>query len=299
MSWVFFIILATALYAIANIIDSHVINKKINNALFVLSVGYLSYFIIALVILIIFPLENISSKVMGLVLLSIIFNFLCVWLYYKTLSIEEVSRVIPIFFVYPVFSTFLAVIFLGESLDFIKCLAIALAVLGALLISIKRNAKKLKFSKAIGLILISSFLYSSLLVVDKYILSEISYWNLFSIKFTIYPVLVFILAFLVFKKKILVFLEKEKVKKGIPLVLMTFGIGALATIMIYIALTKTSVINLVVIDVTQPLFVFIFSLFVTLFLPKMLKERFDPRTLILKLIATILIISAGILIAIN
>jgi len=60
-----------------------------------------------------------------------------IMLYY--LKREEVSRVIPVVFTYPIFVAIIAVLLLGETLDYLQWLAIIIVVAGAVILSARQS----------------------------------------------------------------------------------------------------------------------------------------------------------------
>jgi len=81
-----------------------------------------------------YPINEILSVAFG----GILGGFLGLWVYYKAVKAGDVSIVAPVAASSPLFSTLLAYLILGESLNFQKLIGAFLIVLGVVLVSTSR-----------------------------------------------------------------------------------------------------------------------------------------------------------------
>ena len=219
-------------------------------------------------------------------------------LWYKALTKEEVSRVIAIYYLYPIFGALLAKFFLREEISFLKWLAIILAVFGAILISLKREklSQKIKLRSALLIILPASLIEGVMEIIDKYVLFQISPWYLLilgSFGFFIMTFFVFTISLNLRKEVIQVFSNFFILKS----VILVHFIYFLATLLFLFAASLTFITYVSAVSVSQPLFVFLLTIILSLQFPKFLKEPLDKKTTFVKALSIILIIS-GILIII-
>src|SRR3989338_5540414 len=135
MSWVVFAILSALLFAVVNVVDKYVLDKFVKNPLVPTSIfafvnllsGLFLYFYLQLPII---PIQSAFLAFLGGAL-----TLLAILLYFHALKIEDISRIIPLFFISPLFVAILSAIFLGELFGPYIYLGVVLLVAGAILIS--------------------------------------------------------------------------------------------------------------------------------------------------------------------
>jgi len=140
MSWVNIALLSTAVFGAVNILDSHLLSKRMPSLrAFILPVG-IFHLVYSLVLFCLFPLpQDISTRILAVAVASGILRTASVTIMLYTLKREEVSRVIPIVYTYPIFVAIMAVPLLGESLHYLEWLAIIIVVAGAVILSSRQN----------------------------------------------------------------------------------------------------------------------------------------------------------------
>ena len=124
MSWLLFALGTIVLWSIVNIIDKHVITDELKDPYLCTVIYGGVFFLIFSTFTLIFgsfalPLKfKLLAMAIGAIFLGGIF------LYYKSLQYEEVSRVIPVFALGALFVLAFAILFLGERLSALKLLGI-------------------------------------------------------------------------------------------------------------------------------------------------------------------------------
>ncbi len=298
MSWIIFAVISSLGYSIGPLLDRFTLSKKIKSVVTYLFYVNAIFFIAALFIIIIFTPRLPNIKEIILIAGLIIFDLFGSLLYYKTVSKEEASRVIPLYYSYPILIALFAAFFLGESITTAKIIAIILAVIGAVLISYKPGEKK-KFVhySIIGMVFISTIIFSLSDVYLKYLTDEISLLNIFVWQHLIFFPITFIL-FIIFGRK------KDKIsnlrKKDLLIPVIAIGVIEVTAYLFGItAVSKTMITNVGVVSTIEPMFIFIWTLLLSIFIPRLIKERFDKKNLLTKLAATILIICGGLIVALT
>lgn len=293
MSWILIATSAAFLFAIVAIIDkfvlTHLIKKPIVPIIFYSILGIIGAFLI-------FLFHGISSLSFTNILLALFAGLLVSlgWLFYfRAVKVEEISRVIPLFNLMPIFVLILATIFLAEIFTPLKYLGIFLIVGGAFLISTK-DFRKIKIGKAALLMLIASFLYAANTVLTKYLLEFADYWTIYAYLrlgaiFVLVPVL-----FIHFKD-----LKETLRENGRKVIITTtsaeiiFFFGALLITLALVTGPATLVNSL---SNLQPFFVFLFAIVLSLFFPRILKEETKGSVLVMKIIAMVLMFVGVLLI---
>ena len=293
MEWLFLTLIAVSLWAVAYIIDKHILEKYVKNSMVCLIVFGIIQFIFGLVILIKnFALPSFNFLILSLAA-GIIYAF-AVILYFKALKIEETSRVIAIYNLVPLFVLVFASSFLNETLSLKQYSGIIFLTLGAFLISIKKDFK-LRNAKAVAITLGSVIAIAVYNISIKYLLGFSDYWTVFAytrigVFLTIIPIIYLYLPEL--KSTVSKF-----GKKVLGLMISSETITAVALITLTIAISFNYVSLVSGLTATQPLFVLISITLISLFYPAILKEELRGSIFAVKLISIVLICLGGFLIA--
>ena len=287
--------LATAItISIANILDSHVLSKKLQGLSPYLLTMAVFQAVTALIALAIFPfpaasrfadiLAGIGGGLANAVALVILLN---------ALQKGEVSRVIPVTSSFPIFVALLSMPLLGEMLSFTGWLTVLLTVAGAVLISLQLDGggKKTKLHSSFLLLLFVALLFSVSNIAYKYAMTTISTWNTFTINGLCVATVALIYA--ARKKNILELKNLEQRNQKIGLIIGNQMIAALGIILSFIAIRSGPVALVSTIMNIRPAFILIFSLIISRFYPVFITEHMARKTIIIKIIG-IAMITGGV-----
>ena len=180
-------------------------------------------------------------------------------LLFAGLKIEEASRAIAITQIFPVFVAALAVLFLGETLNRLQWVSIALVVAGTMLISLPGVPAQpsLRPSWGIPALLGSAVFLALTFFASKYALGGLSVWTVFVLQ-----QLGNVLVFSIFSRPKIWRELYSVVKRRNTLLLLLIAEGVLPIVAIMLGLQATSLgpVSLVTAFLaTTPLFVFIIS----------------------------------------
>ena len=291
--WVFFALLASLVWAAGSLIDKYVLVKWVRNPYVPVIVMVLMGFIAALAV---FFIRGFSALSYLNILLAFAAGFLYVIvaiLYFKAVKTEEISRIIPLFNLSPMFVLILAAVFLGEVFTPLKYLGIFLLIIGAALIS-SRNILKIRPGKTFWLIVLASFITAINLVIGKYLLGFADFWTIFS--YTMIGEFIAIIPILALNFHDLAATAKEHGRK--PIMTMSFN-ETLTVAARLLTLTAMSVGYVVLVEALESLhafFVLLFAVILSVFWPKILKEEIGRGTVLLKLLAIILMFAGAFLV---
>ena len=287
--------LATAIViSIANILDSHVLSKKLTGLSPYLLTMAVFQAVTALIALAIFPfpaaprggdiLAGIGGGLANAVALVILLN---------ALQKGEVSRVIPVTSSFPIFVALLSMPLLGEMLSFTGWLAVLLTVAGAVLISLQIDGggKKTKLQKSFLLLLFVALLFSVSNIAYKYAMTTISTWNTFTINGICIAAVALI--FSARKKNLLELKNLEQRNQKMGLILGNQTIAAVGIILSFIAIRSGPVALVSTIMNIRPAFILIFSLIISRFYPGFITEHMTRKTILIKIIG-IAMITGGV-----
>ena len=291
MDWLVFSLIARAFWAGDNIADKLLIERYIKNPYVLTLLGGIAPFIISIFIFLFYKLEWIGLIPTVAVLIAGIIQIIAVFAFYKSLAKEEVSRVIPLFQLTPVFVLILSVIFLKENLTINQYIGFILILLGGFFISLKRIKGVFKLREALWWMILSSGIYAIQAIMIKSLYINYSYLDL-----TFYHgVGIFIptFALLTFSSKSRNSFTHEFSNLNIKGWLIV-GLAAIFIAGAYLSglwAFRTGSASLIsVLRGFQSIFVFIFSLVLSIWLPKILKEDLASGVLLTKIIAISLMV---------
>ncbi len=289
MNWIIITLIAVLFWAVSNIIDKTIVSKYFKKP--VIYIFFLGIF--SAIPLLAIPYTGLSIVSGWQVILALLAGALYLYgliPYIYALFDEEVSRVIPIWQITPVFVLALSYLFIGESLTKMHLIAFALILFGSILISVKRTKGLFKLNKAFYLMILSSAIFGIQYVLTKYVYLNQSYVNGF-LWIKLGTVLAVIPLFFVAKYR------KEfaniilNLKKRTQIVIACSEIcGLTGVVLVNYAISLNSVSLISALEGVQPLFVLILAGILSKWQPKLLKEEIGKKTLLIKLIAIILII---------
>lgn len=210
--------------------------------------------------------------------------------YNKAIVMEEVSKVVPVLTMNPIFTLPLAFIFLGEKLRLVNYLGILIMLTAVILITYKKSESKKRFlSKAILLTFITTLILSIVNILTKSLLVHVDNWSLvfwMSIGFLSGGFILLV------SGKNRTNLKREITKKKIkPIIILrlastTFYLTGL--LIFYKALSAGSVSIITSLGSIQPFFVLLYATILTKL--SILEEEIDKHTISLKFLSIVMII---------
>ena len=290
VGWVNTAILSAAIMGVVNIIDSHLLSKRMPGLwTFLLPVGII-HLIYAAVLFTLFPLsEGVGTWPVLVAVASGILRTAAVIILLGSLRREEVSRVIPVVYTYPVFVAIMAVPLLGESLSYLEWLAILIVVAGAVIVSVSQSPSgSIRWGGRLLLLFSASLLFAAADIASKYALGYISFWNMF-----------WITAFCMSGTFLLVSVRPHIIKqlsnmkqRNSALGLLVFNeiLSLIGIVLSFWALERGPVSLVSTITSSRPMFVLIYAIVLSRLLPMFLEWRSGKGLLALRLIATAMIV---------
>ncbi len=293
MSWLLFAILYPLCYSAVNLIDRFLLEKKVKNFY---SYGVLAGFLLFLSALIVLSIAGIGAVETSIIFWAVFSGVLygIVYLmYYHLLSRVEVSRVIGIGYLFPVFVAILSRIFLGESLSIFKYFAIMLAVTGAIFIGMEKSRHKLKLTSAFWVMVFYAFLLGVVDTTDKYVLGYLSFFEAYAL-ITI-PVSLIMMAPMIRSD---VRRDLKQAARSFPGILLSMCFTVLASFSFLVAASLAPISMVSAMGALQPLVVFIFMLAMSFFMPSLMKESTKPSIIGYKILGILCVITGVIILSI-
>ncbi len=289
--WLLFAVLYPFLYAIVNVIDKFLIEKKIRNYYSYSFVTGLLFMISAIIVWAIVGLPLLPKSIIFFAVLSGVVYGLVYYVYFYLLTKIEVSRIIGMVYLFAAFVAVYSRIFLGEQLSVLKYIAIGVAIIGTALIGAHRHGKKIFIIHKFLWIMV---LYAAILgivdVCDKFVLNHVTNWEGYVV-LTVPLALTLMLP--VFSAKVRK--DLPQTIKYWPLIFFVQSIAILGLFAFFKAVSMQKIAIISAMGTLQPVFLFMIMLALSIFVPKILKEVLEPKIIIYKAIGILLVVAAAII----
>ena len=290
-NWIFFILAAQTIWAFTSVLDKFVISKGYikNPLVYIVLNGLMNILLLFLLPFVDFTPLKFADFLIALFSSASI--TIAVILYYKAVQYEEISRITILVQSIPLFVLVLSFILLDESLTKKSLIGFLFLMAAGLLVSYKKTGKKFKLSKAFYLMLVSDIFVAFAYVSAKHIFNVTSFWSaamwLRLISFVAVLTLLIPSVRNEFAETFKNMKNKIKGLMGFKMIIdfTSFIISDFAILLGPVALVSAMSASI------APLLVFIAALFTSIYLPKIVKEEIDRKTILTKLLAIALIIT--------
>lgn len=300
MVWFLTALIAAVFSSVGNIIDSHLLTKKMPSlSSFLIPMGF-AQLIGGILLLVFFPFPNDPSLEHLLTGCgSGLLNASGYLIILNTLRKSEVSRVIPVISTAPIFVALLSVPLLGEILGFWQWFAILITVAGAVLISLQIDGggRKARLQKSFFILLLVALMLAVASIGFKYALEKVSFWDMYGINGICIASVVLIYSLR--KANLLEWRSLQQRTQKILIIVVDVCLGITAGILGFKALGigPVSLVNALL--NVRPAFVFIFSLVLSRFFPTVINDRLTKRTALIKFIAVALMTGGIVIISLS
>jgi len=292
MNWLIFALMAPLFWGVTNVIDKFLMDKILRKAYFLpIWIGIFGLPTFAFVFLFFKPVFVYPYSIIA-VSLGFVYT-LSYLVYAKILVNEEVSRAISLTFLYPILVTIMAGIFLKEVFGFQRYVGIFLLVISGLLISYKKVGKKISVIKSLKLIILLILIWSSIQVIEKFVVGEIGNWSIyFWINVGLFLSILPLFLIKSITKEFVGSLKKIG-RRGLSTLAIAQCVSVCSSVSYYIAISLGPVSMVSAIGSLQPFFVLIYSVLLTIFVPKFLKEDLSRYNLLMKFVAVLFVLVGG------
>jgi len=290
ITWLLVIILAYILFGVASLGDKLFLSGKPNPKSYTFYVGVFGLFMLLFIPFIKFGLPATGSWMW--IILDALVYVIGLYTMYSALERFEVSRVISIIgAIQPILIFILAWIFFGgQSISLWSVLAFLLLFLGSLVISIEKNikltAQHIKITFLCALMFSLDYIFAKLIFVQEPFLQGLIWTRI--------VIFLMVLVFLFKKSARQEIFSKEisSEKNAKRFFMLAQASGGIATILQSFAIALAPVAFLATINAlrgVQYIVLFILTLLVSVFLPKILREELSKKIIIQKVTAIFLI----------
>ncbi|OHA15315.1 MAG: hypothetical protein A3G52_00970 [Candidatus Taylorbacteria bacterium RIFCSPLOWO2_12_FULL_43_20] len=294
MNWFFIALGAPFLWAIVNHADKYLLSKYFKGK----NVGALLIFSTLVAILVLPTLYFINPSVLQvsprnitILIIAGIISSTAVAFYLYALKEDETSVVIPLFQIIPIFSFILAFIILGETLTVRQIIGSILIICGSIFIAMDIGKKFALKGRVLGLMVGSSFLFALYETIFKFVAVDegfivSSFWEYTGL----FIVGVFFFTFVKNYRRQFIGLIKLR-----PIFMLSYNTASeiltvAGNLLTNFAILLAPVTLVLSVANLQPMFVFILGILITLFLPKIAREKISRTVIFQKIISLVIII---------
>ncbi|MDD4859673.1 MAG: EamA family transporter [Dehalococcoidales bacterium] len=291
MPWMTLALISTALMGVASVIDSHLLSKRLPSMRAFLLPVALIHLPVAIYVFFTYPLpQGVGYQPIMYAIIAGLVRSGAVLIMLYTLKSEEVSRVIPIIYTYPILVAVMAIWVFDESLSTVQWLAIFIVVAGTMMISFEKNpVPGKKLGKSLAAMFISALLWAVSDIFRKNALTAgISPWNAFSL-YEFCMIAVF-LAVALRPAIIKQWRDHKEKKTALGYILLDETVSLVGIALQFWALNTGPVSLVSTIIGSRPVFVAVYSFVLGLFLPNFLIRTPNRFLMLTRLAATILIV---------
>ncbi len=292
-AWVFFALLHGFLLSIVNLFDKFILNRWVKDPVVpVILLGFIGL-IFAGGVFLLQPVPLLSAWKYVIASAAGCAMFLVAFFYFHAAKIEEISRVVPWFFLSPLFVAVMASFFLGEIFGWKKYFGIALLLGGAMLIS-KRGKIRFRMERPYILMLLSALSMSVYLVIVKFMLQFMDYWILFA--FTRLGLFLVLIPVTIRNWPKLTEAVKDSQGKILWAIGSAESIALFGSLSLVIAASTGYVTLVNALASVQPFFVLLFSIILSRFFPHIIREEIQGKTILFKAAAVAMMFAGAVLV---
>ena len=295
MSWIAITLLGAVVLGLVGVLDKAFIHhyaRSLRTLPFLIGVSHIP---IAAVFAAISPLDGLTLGATAWGLAAGLFGGLSAVIFFRVMARREVSRIIPVVQTFPIFVAPAAVLFLGESLRLQDWAAIVVTVAGAVLMSVRQDARGRGFAidSSFYQLLGASLLMAGMNLAAKQALDTLSVFMVHALRSI--GVSIVLLAFTARMEPVI---ELRRMVRERSPALAVFGVNEFLVVNTGMVLnlwaTSLGPVSLVTaLSASSSLFLLLYSTLLGLQFRGMLGEQVNPRAIAVKAAATILIV-AGI-----
>jgi len=291
MDWILLALVSVLIWAGNNILDKIFLEK------FVKDIGAISIivgFFSILVFFLLLPFSNLSQFEFKDALIAMLAGFLLIVSYVpylKALSIDEASRVVPVYQTIPIFVLVISYVLLGESFGAKSLIGFFVVLFGTLLLSLdKFSFGFISFRKSFRYMILTSLIYAFAIVIFKFVAKDYDVVSTFCLEVLGSGLagVAFWILIPKYRKEFNLAL-KNLPKKGFMVLAINEGTFLVGKLINAYALVLAPVALVSLVENTQPFFVLLYALFLSKFFPRILKEDFSKNSIKIKLVSLVII----------
>jgi drug/metabolite transporter (DMT)-like permease len=283
----FFALIPPFLDSVINYLDKFLLSKYNISALVLTVYSGLFAFASGILIVLYLGFYSIDLQVALMLVASGFFVVFLLAAYFKALTLDEASRVGPLFQLVPVFVVILSGIFLHEVLSFKQYLGCVAIIIAGFLFSARRIKNSIKINKAFWYMVLASFMSSMVYILFKGGVDQVGFWRAIPYESLGNGLAAVVLLMTRNGWKQFIHQTRNFSPKVFVLLTVSEFIYRLSRFAFYFALLLIPASIVSVLQGFQPLFMVVGGIILSLWFPHILKEVIDRKTIKVKIMAVV------------
>lgn len=282
MSWILAAFLEPILFALANILDSSLVNRFFKSAWALTMFAGLA---VAVFLPTVWLIESPQMLPLGLLPVVTLLGFLELFYgypYFKALEIDDTSVTISLFSLGKILVPVLSFFLVRELLKPVQYLGFVIVVLASAALTYNPKAR-LRFNASFFYMLLSSVMFAADAVLYKYVLDRIS-WGTAYVWVTVIAAVIGLICLLLARRKDGVKHDLKALREHSGLILIVGILSFVGTAGLSFAISKVDATVERSISSFQPFFVLVYALLFAKFLPYGYKEQIDKSNILKKIL---------------
>ena len=294
MTWVLYALGSAITFSLVSTLDKVLLQKYIpSSRVFIILVGFVQL----LLALIVLPLASFTGYgaddaaiAIGSGLVTGAYLILLFW----AISLQDVSRVVPVASTYPIFIAVIAQLFLGEELGVLAWTGICVTVAGVGLMSFGPTARASDMGKGqtmvFALLVTASLLFGLTQIMSKVVADDMDVWTL--LMWRMLGAAAVCIALLVRTQVVPDIMRALRNPSAVGLLLLTEGALVLVAMVFTLEAIYNGPVSLAsTVMATRPLFVFGLGIVLSMGASNVLNEPLEGRILATKLLAIAMMVA--------
>lgn len=290
--WLIYASIAYLLWAVTSLVDKVLLNKKFKKPLVYAVVGTL----FQIVVYVSLAFQDFSLPPTDITLLGLLggsMSLLSLSIFFKALSLDDASTVIPLLAITPVYVLLFSFLFLGHQPSHNELLAFTFFLLGGILLALQNSTlKKINLSPAFAWSTFASWLFAIQYTLWGYVFERVDKFDGYILIRSGAIVTALVLLMIPMIKR-----EASKIirssKKLLPILFVNVCIALVGQFYLNAAISEGKVALVNAAQSIQHVSVFLFGLILSRYLPKLIKEN-TSRTVVLRKITALVCISIAV-----
>jgi drug/metabolite transporter (DMT)-like permease len=282
VSWLFYALLAPAMFTIAIFIDRYILDHEIDDYRGMVIYAALTALVLGAILVIATAFPVISLRDLALIIFTGIMGIWGVALYFWAMNVEETSAVIVLIQMIPLFVLILSSVFLGDTLTPRQLGGFFLILASAIAVSVRREEMKFRLSPALFAAVAASLLWAVQQVMFKFVVTETAFRDVVG-----YEALGFALGGLVLlaipsiRHSFLSSLKTVR-KRAVAIIFINEAWSTAAKLIAFLAISLGPVALVSVLEGSAVFFGIVVGWLLTVILPRLFSEDISPRALLRK-----------------
>ena len=293
-TWIIFTLIAEIMWSFTSLFDKILLSKGHIKSPYVFIVFNGAMNLLLIFLLPFFDFGYLSLKDAAIAIAASMLLIIGIIFYYKAVQQEEISRVLMLWQLTPIFVLIISFLFIGETLTKRHFIGFLFLFAAGITISYKKINGKFMLSKAFYLMLLSTLPISLYYIMSKHIYEVTDFWSAFMwLRVAAFSGVLVLLVPSIRKE----FMSTMKSMKSSARKLIGFKMIVDFSAFVFLGYAlfngQVSIVSALG-SAAAPMFIFFITVFTSVYLPHLVRENLDKRAVLTKILAIALIV-AGII----